>query len=70
MEVQINKSPNDDREYKFWILDNKLEVIIVKDKDTKKSAACLDVHIGAALDPKETAGLAHFLEHMLFMGTK
>lgn len=29
----------------------------------------MDVHIGAALDPKDTAGLAHFLEHMLFMGT-
>lgn len=30
----------------------------------------MDVHIGAALDPKETQGLAHFLEHMLFMGTE
>ena len=70
MEVQINKSPNDDREYRYIILDNQLECMIVKDKDTQKSAACLDVRVGAALDPKDTPGLAHFLEHMLFMGTE
>mmetsp|Transcript_42761 Transcript_42761/g.50120 ORF Transcript_42761/g.50120 Transcript_42761/m.50120 type:complete len:87 (+) Transcript_42761:145-405(+) len=30
----------------------------------------MDVGVGAALDPKDTPGLAHFLEHMLFMGTE
>lgn len=70
METQIIKSPNDSNEYRFIVLENQLECIIVKDSETKRSAACLDVHIGAALDPKDTQGLAHFLEHMLFMGTE
>lgn len=38
--------------------------------EADKSAAALDVKVGNALDPKEFQGLAHFLEHMLFMGTK
>lgn len=70
MDVEIQKSPNDDREYRYIKLDNELACILVKDKDTRKSAACLDVKVGSGLDPKETPGLAHFLEHMLFMGTE
>lgn len=69
MEIEISKSPNDDREYRYFKLDNDLQCIIVKDKETQKSAASMDIGVGAALDPKETPGLAHFLEHMLFMGT-
>ena len=34
------------------------------------SAACIDVKIGSALEPRERPGLAHFCEHMLFMGTE
>ena len=28
------------------------------------------MHVGCALDPKPLYGVAHFLEHMLFMGTQ
>jgi insulysin len=34
------------------------------------SAACIDVRIGSALEPRSRPGLAHFCEHMLFMGTE
>ncbi|KAF9941217.1 Insulinase (Peptidase M16) [Modicella reniformis] len=34
-----------------------------------KSAAALDVHVGHLCDPINLQGLAHFLEHLLFMGT-
>ena len=30
----------------------------------------MNVNVGSLLDPNEFPGLAHFLEHMLFMGTK
>ena len=30
----------------------------------------MDVGIGSASDPEELPGLAHFLEHMLFLGTE
>ncbi|KAK2652999.1 hypothetical protein Ddye_012855 [Dipteronia dyeriana] len=36
---------------------------------TKKAAAAMCVGMGSFLDPVEGQGLAHFLEHMLFMGS-
>ncbi|BFG33740.1 hypothetical protein CerSpe_200140 [Prunus speciosa] len=36
---------------------------------TKKAAAAMCVGIGSFSDPFEAQGLAHFLEHMLFMGS-
>ncbi|CAM8952611.1 unnamed protein product [Rhodiola kirilowii] len=36
---------------------------------TKKAAAAMCVGMGSFLDPEEAQGLAHFLEHMLFMGS-
>jgi insulysin len=44
--------------------------LLISDSDTDKSAAALDVHVGCSLDPKPLYGTAHFLEHMLFMGTE
>ncbi|PRQ34797.1 putative insulysin [Rosa chinensis] len=37
--------------------------------ETKKAAAAMCVGIGSFSDPLEAQGLAHFLEHMLFMGS-
>ena len=64
------KSPSDTRTYKYIQLNNNLKCILVSDPTTEKSAAALDVHIGSAFDPREFQGTAHFLEHMLFMGTE
>jgi insulysin len=50
-------------------LDNGLEAQIVSDPGAKQSAAALSVESGSWNDPKEYPGMAHFLEHMLFMGT-
>ena len=36
----------------------------------KHSAAALCVEVGSYSDPKEIPGLAHFLEHMVFMGSE
>ncbi|KEH34462.1 insulin-degrading enzyme [Medicago truncatula] len=36
---------------------------------SKKAAAAMCVGIGSFSDPNEAQGLAHFLEHMLFMGS-
>lgn len=67
---KIQKSPNDDRLYKSITLSNKLEVLLISDKNTDKAAAALDVNIGSGSDPDGYEGLAHFLEHMLFLGTE
>ncbi|XP_031777802.1 insulin-degrading enzyme isoform X2 [Nasonia vitripennis] len=65
----IVKSPNDKRDYRGLILHNKLKVLLISDPMTDKSAASLDVNVGYLSDPKELPGLAHFCEHMLFLGT-
>lgn len=66
---EIVKSPNDKRLYKSIILDNQLEVILVSDPTIEKSAAALSVNVGSFQEPNEFGGLAHYLEHMLFLGT-
>ncbi|XP_018644130.1 insulysin (M16 family) [Schistosoma mansoni] len=66
----VQKSANDLREYKVMRLCNRMKVLLISDPETDKSAVCLSVNIGSLSDPKELPGLAHFCEHMLFLGTK
>jgi len=66
----IIKSLGDTRDYKGFLLNNGLKILLISDPETDKSAAALDVNIGSMSDPRELQGLARFLEHMLFMGTK
>ena len=67
--TDIVSSPNDDAEYESIELENGLKVLLVSDPDTDKAAAALAVHVGAGADPRTRQGLAHFLEHMLLLGT-
>ena len=66
----IIKSNQDKRAYRGLLLDNGIKCLLVSDPETDRSAASVDVHAGYMLDPKEFPGLAHFCEHMLFMGSK
>ena len=68
--LSLRKSPNDNRDYRYLVLANKLRVLLVSDADTDKAAAALSVYRGSFHEPKERPGLAHFLEHMLFIGTE
>ena len=63
------KSENDKRSYAYHTLDNGLRVLLISDPATEMSAAALDVATGSRDDPEDRQGLAHFLEHMLFLGT-
>jgi len=67
--VEIRKAPLDDRDYRYFELDNGMKALVVSDPDTDMAAAALDVHVGQFSDPADRNGLAHFLEHMLFLGT-
>ena len=58
-----------DRDYRYLTLANELEVLLISDPSTDKAAASMDVHTGTNYDPEDFPGLAHFLEHMLFLGT-
>lgn len=58
------------RQYKAFQLENKIDVLVVSEPTTDKAGAAMDVSVGSYNDPEEFFGLAHFLEHMLFLGTK
>ena len=63
-------SPNDNRVYKFMQLpENDLRVVLISDPETDMSGAAMNVNAGSFNDPANYTGLAHFCEHMLFLGT-
>lgn len=66
----VKKSPNDTKQYQTVTLTNGLRVLLVHNSESNKSAAALAVNVGHFDDPVHRQGLAHFLEHMLFLGTK
>jgi insulysin len=69
-DVSIIQSPNDERQYEYLVLPNELRVVLISDAEADKGAASLTVGVGSTANPADREGLAHFLEHMLFMGTR
>ncbi len=65
-----DKHPLDKSSYRRLTLDNGLKVIILSDPGLNVSSASMCVSVGSMGDPESRQGLAHFLEHMLFLGTK
>ncbi|WP_181869917.1 insulinase family protein [Halomonas sp. DQ26W] len=63
-------SPHDTRGYRVLSLKNGLSALLVSDPDADRAAASMNVGVGSTQDPDDLAGLAHFLEHMLFLGTE
>ena len=63
-------NPSSDRSYRAIRLANGLRAVLINDPDTDKAAASLDIQVGSGHDPIHRQGMAHFLEHMLFLGTQ
>ncbi len=70
VETEVKVSPNDKRDYQAITLDNGITIVLVSDPTVDKSAAALSVGVGLLHDPMSQQGMAHYLEHMLFMGTE
>ncbi|XP_071090018.1 insulin-degrading enzyme-like [Haliotis cracherodii] len=66
----ILRSAQDKRLYRGLELTNGMKLLLISDSDTDKSAAAMNVNIGHMSDPTDLPGLAHFCEHMLFLGTE
>ncbi len=60
---------NDPTGLRLYTLDNGLKVYLSKNTDAPKIQTYIAVRAGSNYDPKESTGLAHYLEHMLFKGT-
>ena len=64
------KHPLDKSEVRTIVLENGLKVFLLSDPGFNMSAASVAVQVGSLDNPEDRQGLAHFLEHMLFLGTK
>ena len=70
------KSDKDKNNYELFKLENELTVLLIEDKNTistkedNMASVSISVNAGSFNDPKDRQGLAHFLEHMIFMGSK
>ncbi|KAH8879202.1 peptidase M16 inactive domain-containing protein [Thozetella sp. PMI_491] len=60
----------DNRAYRVIQLPNELEALLVHDPDTDMASASLDVGVGSLSDDSDIPGLAHAVEHLLFMGSE
>eukprot|EP00916_Digyalum_oweni_P019122 GHVL01031858.1.p1 GENE.GHVL01031858.1~~GHVL01031858.1.p1 ORF type:complete len:936 (-),score=112.23 GHVL01031858.1:1707-4514(-) len=65
----IIKPDTDNYVYRHILMENNMQAMLVSDPKCDKSSASMDVGIGSLFDG-EVFGLAHFLEHMLFLGTE
>ncbi|VDL58985.1 unnamed protein product, partial [Hymenolepis diminuta] len=83
--IEIIKPDPDYKIYRYLQLPNGIRVMLIsnvkpgetvepidddKNDEDIESAAALAVQVGSFSDPKEAQGLAHFLEHMVFMGSE
>ena len=66
----VEKSSLDNRSYRVIRLPNKLEALLVHDPDTDKASASVNVNVGSFSDADDMPGMAHAVEHLLFMGTE
>ena len=60
---------NDPTGLRLYTLDNGLKVYLSQNTDEPKIQTFIAVRAGSNYDPKQSTGLAHYLEHMVFKGT-
>lgn len=70
MSTPVISSPNDPYLYRYLVLKNKIKLLLVNDQKATQSAASVAINVGHFDDPIDRQGMAHFLEHMLFLGTE
>jgi len=61
---------NEKRKFRSIKLANDIKTILVEDSLTDRTIVSVCVKVGSLANTKEYQGLAHFLEHMLFLGSK
>ena len=60
----------DPMQTRIYTLDNGLKVYLSVNKDEPRIVANIAVKTGSRNDPAATTGLAHYLEHLMFKGSK
>lgn len=70
IKTTINKSPTDKAIYQGIRLANGMDVLLISDDKANKSLMSVGLPVGSMDDPVKQQGLAHYLEHMILMGSK
>ena len=77
----LTKKANDSNGYKYeyvegdptgariYTLNNGLKIYLSVNQDEPRISTFIAVKAGAINDPRETTGLAHYFEHMMFKGS-
>ena len=68
--TSIEKSKSDKFDCCVKILSNGIKALLISDPESENSSAAMGVNIGSLTDKPDEQGLAHFCEHLLFMGTE
>ena len=68
-EYKYETVPSDPLNARIYTLSNGLKVYMSVVKDEPRIQTFIPVRVGSKNDPKETTGLAHYFEHMMFKGT-
>jgi len=66
----VERVQNDPLNAIIYTLDNGLKVYMSVNKNEPRIQTYIAVRVGSKNDPKETTGLAHYFEHMMFKGTQ
>ena len=61
---------NETRIFETELLENGIKTVYINDPALNKTIVSVAVSVGSLANPKDYQGLAHFLEHMLFLGSK
>lgn len=68
--IDLPSTPSDSCGYSLFRHDSGLHCLLVSDPAASQATAVLQVDAGSHDEPLERPGLAHLLEHMLFMGSE
>lgn len=68
--VAVHRPRCDRRQYQHAELINGVRVLVIQDLDAVYAAASANVQVGYFDDPPSLPGAAHFVEHMVHLGSK
>lgn len=69
-ETAYESVENDAMHTRIYTLDNGLKIYLSENHETPRVTAHIAVNTGHRNDPADCTGLAHYLEHLMFKGTK
>ena len=67
---KYEKVAGDPMHSKIYTLDNGLKIYMTVNKEEPRIQTFIAVRVGGKNDPKETTGLAHYFEHLMFKGSE